>query len=205
LRIGMLLTGLVVIAIGLLLWYGIGYPIWLTGSIGLFNIVLGTITPKSNKVDLQPEPLGAAKLVVDKVMFRHGKWRFSDYELVFLDNRLIMKKLYSWKLPLLGGLPFIFGGLLGILTGASMQGFLEQRKRDKIRDNNKFTTVGPGDVEVPYASMSQVKLTGLDLRMLVGGQLLVFLMAAEYPPLMARRVRELIPDECWVRPGFHST
>jgi len=189
LRIGMLLTGLVVIAIGLLLWYGIGYPIWLTGSIGLFNIVLGTITPKSNKVDLQPEPLGASKLVVDKVMFRHGKWRFSDY---------------SWKLPLLGGLPFIFGGLLGILTGASMQGFLEQRKRDKIRDNNQFTTVGPGDVEVPYASMSQVKLTGLDLRMLAGGQLLVFLMAAEYPPLMARRVRELIPDECWVRPGFHS-
>src|SRR5437016_8594829 len=171
------LSGLVVIAIGMLLWYGIGYPIWLTGSIGLINIVLGTITPKSNKVDLQPEPLGASKLDVDKVMFRHGKWRFSDYDLVVLDNRLIMKKLYSWKLPLLGGLPFIFGGLLGILTGASMQGFLEERKRDKIRDNNQFRPVGRGDGEGPHASMRQVKIQGLDLSMIVGGHLLVFRMA----------------------------
>src|SRR6266702_5241820 len=144
----MLLTGLVVIAIGLLLWYGIGYPIRLTGSIGLFNIVLGTITPKSNKVDLQPEPLGAAKLVVDKVMFRHGKWRFSDYELVFLDNRLIMKKLFSWKpIVILGGFFGGVGGLIGGVTGFSVQEFLDQRKRDKIRARNEFMTVARGDME----------------------------------------------------------
>lgn len=196
----MFLIGLGIIAWGLVIGYALRFPIWLTGSVGLFNIVLGAITPKSRKVDLQPEPSGAVKLVVDKVMFRRGKWRFSDYELVFLEDRLIMKKLYSWKAILALGLPFAVAGFFGILTGLSMQDFLEQRKRDKIFNRNEFTTVAPGDMAIPYNSMSQVQLTGVDLRMTIGDRLLLFSMAAEYPPLMARRVRETIPDQCWVRP-----
>jgi hypothetical protein len=200
----MLLAGFGVIAWGLFIGYVLGYPSWITDTLGLFNILLGIITPRSRKVELQPEPSGAVKLVVDKVMFRHGKWRFSDYELVFLDNRLVMKKLFSWKpIVILGGFFGGVGGLIGGVTGFSVQEFLDQRKRDKIRARNEFMTVARGDVEVPYDSMSQVRLTGIDLRMVVGGRLLVFSMGAEYPPLMARRVRNLIPNECWVLPPLH--
>jgi hypothetical protein len=200
----MLLAGFGVIAWGLFIGYVLGYPSWITDTLGLFNILLGIITPRSRKVELQPEPSGAVKLVVDKVMFRHGKWRFSDYELVFLDNRLVMKKLFSWKpIVIIGGFFAGVGGLIGGMTGLSVQEFLDQRKRDKIRARNEFMTVARGDMEVPYEGMSQVRLTGLDLRMVVGGRVLVFSMGAEYPPLMARRVRDLIPNECWVLPPLH--
>jgi hypothetical protein len=199
----MFLIGVGVIAWGYILSRGFGYPIWITGAIGLLNIVLGLITPKSRKVDLPREPSGAVKLVVDKVMLRHGKWRFSNYELVFLDNRLVMKKLTSIGIILLASIVCLaFGGFVGGITGLSVEEFLDQRKRDRIRDRNEYVTVGRGDFEIPYGSMSQAQFSGIDLRIFVGGRLLVFGMGGEYPPLIARRVRELIPNECWVHPNM---
>ncbi len=194
----MFAIGVAISAWGLLLWGAFGYPIWLAGIIGLFNIILGAITPKSRKVDLQPEPSGAVKLVVDKVILRLGRLRFTFYELVFLDNKLVMKKLTSMGIIFLAtGVSFALGGFFGGLTGWSVWEFLDQRKRDRIRDRNEFTSVARGDMEVPYESMSQVQLDGESLKMVVGGRPLVLRMAPEYPPLIARRVREVIPNQCW--------
>jgi len=197
-RATMFAIGVAISAWGLLLWGAFGYPIWLAGIIGLFNIILGAITPKSRKVDLQPEPSGAVKLVVDKVILRLGRLRFTFYELVFLDNKLVMKKLTSMGIIFLAtGVSFALGGFFGGLTGWSVWEFLDQRKRDRIRDRNEFTSVARGDMEVPYESMSQVQLDGESLKMVVGGRPLVLRMAPEYPPLIARRVREVIPNQCW--------
>jgi len=197
-RATMFAIGVAISAWGLLLWGAFGYPIWLAGIIGLFNIILGAITPKSRKVDLQPEPSGAVKLVVDKVILRLGRLRFTFYELVFLDNKLVMKKLTSMGIIFLAtGVSFALGGFFGGLTGWSVWEFLDQRKRDRIRDRNEFTSVARGDMEVPYESMSQVQLDGESLKMVGGGRPLVFRMAPEYPPLIARRVREVIPNQCW--------
>jgi len=196
----MFVIGVAISAWGLLLWRAFGYPIWLAGIIGLFNIILGAITPKSRKVDLQPEPSGVVKLVVDKVILRLGRLRFTFYELVFLDNKLVMKKLTSMGIIFLAtGVSFAVGGFFGGLTGLSVWEFLDQRKRDRIRDRNEFTSVARGDREVPYESMSQVQLDGESLKMVVGGRPLVLRMAPEYPPLIARMVREVIPNQCWSR------
>jgi len=99
----MFVIGIVVIAWGVFFWRVLGYPIWFTGAIGIFNFILGVITPKSHKVDLQPDASGAVKLVVDRVRLRTGRLRFSDYELVFSDNELVMKKLPSWGLGFCNG------------------------------------------------------------------------------------------------------
>ena len=199
-RATMFVIGVAISAWGLFLWRVFGYPIWLAGTIGLFNIILGAITPKSRKVDLQPEPSGAVKLVVDKVILRLGRLRFTFYELVFLDNKLVMKKLTSMGIIFLAtGVSFAVGGFFGGLTGLSVWEFLDQRKRDRIRDRNEFTSVARGDREVPYESMSQVQLDGESLKMVVGGRPLVLRMAPEYPPLIARMVREVIPNQCWSR------
>jgi len=201
-RVSMVGTGLVIAASGLVLWQILGYPIWITGAITSFNILLGIITPRSRKVDLQPEPSGRVKLVVDKVVLRTGKFTFNNYELVFLDTKLVMKKLVSWKLVFAVGAFFLaVGGFVGALTEWSVQGFLEQRKRDGIRDGNAFTTVSSGDMEIPYESMSQVRLTGLSLIMSVGGRVSIFSMGTEYPPMIARRLKEIIPNQCWAPPG----
>ena len=196
----MFVIGVAISAWGLLLWRAFGYPIWLAGIIGLFNIILGAITPKSRKVDFQPETSGAVKLVVDKVILRLGRLRFTFYELVFLDNKLVMKKLTSMGIIFLAtGVSFAVGGFFGGLTGLSVWEFLDQRKRDRIRDRNEFTSVARGDREVPYESMSQVQLDGESLKMVVGGRPLVLSMAPEYPPIIARRVREVIPNQSWAR------
>ena len=199
-RATMFVIGVAISAWGLFLWRVFGYPIWLAGTIGLFNIILGAITPKSRKVDFQPETSGAVKLVVDKVILRLGRLRFTFYELVFLDNKLVMKKLTSMGIIFLAtGVSFAVGGFFGGLTGLSVWEFLDQRKRDRIRDRNEFTSVARGDREVPYESMSQVQLDGESLKMVVGGRPLVLSMAPEYPPIIARRVREVIPNQSWAR------
>jgi len=200
-RASMFVIGIVVIAWGVFLWRVLGYPIWFSWAIGIFNFILGVITPKSRKVDLEPDALGAVKLVVDRVRSRTGRLRFSDYELVFSDNELVMKKLPSLGLGFLATVvTFALGGFFGGLTGVSVMEFLNQRKRDKIRDANEFTTIASGDREIPYQSMSQVQLDGESLKMSVGGRPLVLSLAPEYTHLIAPRVRELIPDECWVHP-----
>ena len=199
-RATMFVIGVAISAWGLFLWRVFGYPIWLAGIIGLFNIILGAITPKSRKVDFQPETSGAVKLVVDKVILRLGRLRFTFYERVFLDNKLVMKKLTSIGIIFLAtGVSFALGGFFGGLTGWSVWEFLDQRKRDRIRDRNEFTSVARGDMEVPYESMSQVQLDGESLKMVVGGRPLVLSMAPEYPPIIARRVREVIPNQSWAR------
>ena len=77
-RATMFVIGFGVIAWGYFLWRVFGYPIWITPVLGIFNIVLGIITPKSRKVDLQPEPSGTVKLVVDKVLSQTGRLRVSS-------------------------------------------------------------------------------------------------------------------------------
>ena len=199
-RATMFVIGFGVIAWGYFLSHIFGYPIWITLVLGIFNIMLGVITPKSRKVDLRPEPSGTVKLVVDKVLSQTGRLRVSSYELVFLSDKLVRKKLTSWKPILLAtGISIAIGGIFGGLTGLSVSEFLDQRKRDKIRERNEFATIAAGDLEVPYESMSQVQLDGEGLKMIVGGQSLMLRLAPEYPHLIAHRIRELIPNQCWSR------
>jgi hypothetical protein len=196
----MLVIGLVVIAWGLLLWYIIRYPIWFTVPIGFFNIVLGIITPKSRKFELQPQQSDSVKLVVDQVLFRRGRW-VGRYELVLLDNKLVMKKLTSWRVILPAGFVFVlFGAIIGGITLVSVQEFLDQRRRDKIRDMNDFATAARGDLEILYASMSQVQLDGVSLKMVVGGRPLELNLPLDYSPLIPQRIKEVIPAQCWIHP-----
>ncbi len=77
-RASIVFTGFGIILFGLLLWIGLGYPIEIIGTIGLLNILLGIITPRSPGLVFQPEPAGPVKLIVDKASSRSG-----TYQLVF--------------------------------------------------------------------------------------------------------------------------
>lgn len=56
-RTSVVLVGFGIILFGLVLWIAIGFTIELTGLIGLFNIILGIITPRSTGFELQPEQM----------------------------------------------------------------------------------------------------------------------------------------------------
>jgi len=195
-RTGMVFTGVGIIMFGLLLWVGLGYPIEIIGTIGLFNILLGIITPKSPGLIFQPEPIGPVKLIVDKASSRSG-----TYQLVFSDSKLVMKKLASRGGIMAVALVFaIIGGLVGGLTGYSVGELVSQRRRDKIQKENTLMTVTRGDMEIPYENMSQVELTKTKLKIASDNGPMTVFMPKKYPPVIAAKLRELIPSRCWVGP-----
>src|SRR3989454_11816911 len=143
-RTGIVFTGVGIIMFGLLLWVGLGYPIEIIGTIGLFNILLGIITPKSPGLVFQPEPSGPVKLIVDKASSRSG-----TYQLVFSDTKLIMKKLASRGRIMAVALVFaIIGGLVGGLTGYSVGELVSQRRRDREEREDSLTTGTRRDMEI---------------------------------------------------------
>ena len=168
--------------------------------IGLINIILGLITPKAPGVNLQPETPGPVKLIVPKAVSRAG-----TYELVFSDTKLVLKKLVSRGV--IAGVAVVFaviGGFVRGLTGLSLGEYLMERKRRKIHNEDALMTLSGGDVEVPYQSMSQVELTGVSLKMVTGGRPMILRMAKKYPPLIASKLREIIPSQYWISTGSTS-
>ena len=199
-RTSIVLTGFGIILFGLLLDLFLGFTILITGFIGLINIILGLITPKAPGVNLQPETPGPVKLIIPKAVSRAG-----TYELVFSDTKLVLKKLVSRGV--IAGVAVVFavlGGFVGGLTGLSLGEYLMERKRRKIHNEDALMTLSGGDVEVPYQSMSQVELTGVSLKMVTGGRPMILRMAKKYPPLIASKLREIIPGQYWISPGSTS-
>jgi len=189
-------TGLGIIIFGLFLWIGLGYPIEIIGAIGLLNILLGIITPRSPGLVFQPEPSGPVKLIVDNASSRSG-----TYQLVFSDTKLIMKKLASRGRIMAVALVFaIIGGLVGGLTGYSVGELVSQRRRDRIQRENSLMTVTRGDMEIPYENMSQVELTKTKLKIASSNGPMTVFMPKKYPPMIATKLRELIPSHCWSGP-----
>jgi len=196
LRTSIVLVGFGIILFGLLLWIGIGFPIELTGIIGLFNIIIGIITPRSTGLELQPEQMGPVKLVVDQARSKSG-----IYELFFTDSKLVMKKLASTTvISVVALLFFLLGGIAGGLTGYSLQEFMAQRRRDSIRREKSMMTVTNKDVEIPYEIMSQMEWTRRGLKIISGGSVMYVAVGKKHRPMISARLRELIPGRYWAGP-----
>jgi hypothetical protein len=195
-RTSIVLTGFLIILLGLLISVGFGYPIEIIAIIGIINMIIGIITPKSPGLIFQPEPMGPVKLIVDPVGSRSV-----TYQLVFSDTKLIMKKLAGRTGFVAVAVVFaIIGGLVGGLTGYSIGEYVTQRRRDKIRRENTLMTVVQGDIEVPYETMSQVELTRTKLKIFCGSGPITMVMSKKYPPLIAAKLRDLIPTRSWAAP-----
>ncbi len=196
-RTSIVLTGLAIIVIGFLLDLYLGITILVTGTIGLFNIIIGLATPKAPGVNLQPQTQGPVKLIVDKAATKGG-----TYELVFSDNKVVLKKLVSQGVIVGVAVVFaVIGGLIGGLTGFSLGEYLMERKRNKIHRENTLMSAAGGDVEIPYEAMSQVELTGNSLKMMTGGRLMILRMSKKYPSMIASKLMETIPRQYWIRQG----
>ena len=188
--------GLFIILVGFLLWIGIGYPIEIIGLIGFINIILGIITPKSPGLAFLQDPTAKVKLIVDKARSRSG-----TFQLVFMDTKLIMKKLAGQGAMVATVFIFaILGGMVGGATGWSLQEYLVERKRKKVQQEQGLMSISKGDVEIPYASMNQVELAGSKLKINSPNGPVVIFLGKKYPPLIMAKLRELIPNGSWIGP-----
>ncbi len=134
----------------------------IAAPLGILSAILGTVTTKPAGVSPQAGQTGVVKLLVDK-----GVFRTSIYQLMFLDKKLVLKRLASPNvtvvlalgLALLGfflEFPALLGALAGGLAGYSIQEYLTQRNRDRIERSDSPTSLGPHDVEFPYEGLTKV-------------------------------------------------
>src|SRR2546425_2461346 len=159
-RKNILVAGVTLLALALL--FGVSDPTGLFFSIpiSILNIILGLVTRAPPGLEIQPES-ASIRYVIDR-----GVVRASIYQLVFLNSKLILKRLSSvgvtvilaLVLAVVGlGFLFIVGALMGGVTGFSLQEYFTQRMRNKIR-SEPLTSVGKNDIEIHYADLSEIRL-----------------------------------------------
>ncbi len=164
LRASLVTGGAAIVVVGVLLDYAGLLSFLITVPIGLLNIFLGGITPKGLGVTLPIEPSSSIRLIVDK-----GVVGSNTYELVFLGGKLILKRLSSASLTIvtpliltIGGFLIInnlIGAIIGGMTGVSLQEYLTQRRRDKIKTLEQLTTTSVRDIEVLYDQLEKVEVS----------------------------------------------
>src|SRR3989442_14187804 len=114
-RKNILAAGITLLAVALL--FGVSYPTGLLFSIpiSVLNIILGLVTRTPPGLEIQPESAGI-RLVVDR-----GVMRASIYQLVFLNSKLILKRLSSVGATVIPALVLAVVGLEGLgVVGALM-------------------------------------------------------------------------------------
>src|SRR6266849_7682129 len=160
-RKNILVAGVTLLALAFL--FGISFPAGLLFSIpiSLLNIIVGLVTRTPPGLEIQQESANI-RLVIDR-----GVVRASIYQLVFLNSKLILKRLSSvmvtvilaFVLAVVGfGFLFIVGALMGGITGFSLQEFLTQRTRNKMVSEMQLASFGNSDIEIEYDDLLEVRL-----------------------------------------------
>ena len=164
-RRNILTVGVVLLALAV--FFGASYPpafvfIVLFGvPLSILNIIIGLITKTPPGLELQPESANI-RLVIDRAVMRA-----SVYQIVFLNSKLIFKRLSSVMVTVVLALVLavvgfeflgIIGALMGGITGFSLQEFLTQRKRNQIGTETRLTTLEKNDIEINYNNLVEVRL-----------------------------------------------
>ena len=161
--------------------------------ISILNIILGLVTRAPPGLEIQPES-ARIKLVIDR-----GVVGASIYQLVFLNSKLILKRLSSVMVTVIlafvlavAGLEFLFivGALMGGITGFSLQEFLTQRMRNKIGSEMELTSVGKNDIEIEYGDILEVRLVKSRLYLIAG----IKSLSASFPRGYARKIEPMLTN-----------
>ncbi len=209
-RTNILLMGAVISAAGfLLLLYNLGTGIF-TAPAGIVNIIVGVVTGKSAGVTTSETLSNGPRVLVDK-----GVVRASIYQLALFDRKLVLKKLASANVTIImviilflvglflegGGL---IGGLSGGLTGYSLQEFVTQRNRDRIRKQDALSRLGPGDLEFGYDDLEKVRLRGSSMLVFTKTGVLRVSLSRGYATKMRPVLERLLGDKYETEPSQYS-
>src|SRR2546422_1825129 len=192
-RRNILAAGAALLVLGLVT--GASSPVTLiaTVPVAVVNIILGLGTSASPGLETQPES-GRIRLAMDR-----GVVRATIYQVVFLDSKLVLKRLSSARvtiiLPLMLAILgfeilFIVGALMGGITGFSLQEFLTQRKRNKIESEMQLSSVGKGDIEISYGDLLEVKLAKSRLYLVKD----TYLLSVGFPGRYSQEMRPILAN-----------
>ncbi len=192
-RKNILAAGITLLALALL--FGVSYPTGLLFSIpmSILNIILGLITRTPPGLEIQPESANI-RLVIDR-----GVVRASIYQLVFLNSKLILKRLSSVTVTVI--LAFVLavvglevlgivGALMGGITGFSLQEFLTQRMRNKMASEMQLTSLGKSDIEIQYDDLLEIRLVKSRLYLITETSSL----SASFPRGYSRKMKPMLAN-----------
>src|SRR5438094_2354944 len=192
-RKNILVAGITLLALALLFGVSDSTGLFFSIPISILNIILGLITRASPGSEIQPESANI-RLLIDR-----GVVRASIYQLVFLNSKLILKRLSSVMVTVIlafvlavVGLTFLFivGALMGGITGFSLQEFLTQRMRNKIGSEMQLTSVGKSDIEIEYDDILEVRLVKSRLYLIAGNKSL----SASFPRGYSRKMKPMLEN-----------
>src|SRR5438094_4393022 len=190
-RKNILVAGITLLALALLFGVSDSTGLFFSIPISILNIVLGLVTRAPPGLEIQPES-ASIRLVIDR-----GVVRASIYQLVFLNSKLILKRLSSVMVTVIlafvlavAGLAFLFivGALMGGITGFSLQEFLTQRMRNKIGSKMELTSVEKGDIEIEYDNILEVRLVKSRLYLTARNKSL----SASFPRGYSRKMKPML-------------
>ena len=190
-RKNILAAGFTFLAVALL--FGLSYPQGLIFSVpvSILNIILGLITRAPPGIGPWSET-GSVRLVIDR-----GIVRASIYQIVFLNSKVILKRLSSAMVTVVLALVlaivglellFIIGALMGGITGFSIQEFLTQRTREKVGTGPRLTQVEKNDIVLNLDELQEVRLIRSRLYLTTEKKAVV----ASFPRSYSSRLRPLL-------------
>jgi len=192
-RKNILVAGITLLALALLFGVSDSTGLFFSIPISILNIILGLVTRAPPGLEIQPES-ASIRFVIDR-----GVVRASIYQFVFLNSKLILKRLSSVMVTVVlafvlavVGLAFLFivGALMGGITGFSLQEFLTQRMRNKIGSEMELTSVGKNDIEIEYDDILEVRLVKSRLYLIAGNKSL----SASFPRGYSRKIKPVMAN-----------
>jgi hypothetical protein len=159
----------------------------------ILNIILALVTRTPPGLEIQPESANI-RLVIDR-----GVVRASIYQLVFLNSKLVLKRLSSVMVTVI--LAFVLavvglevlgivGALMGGITGFSLQEFLTQRMRNRMGSEMQLTSIGKSDIEIAYDDLLEVRLVKSRLYLITETSSL----SASFPRGYSRKIKPMLAN-----------
>jgi hypothetical protein len=203
LRINVLVAGGLIVAVSILLLSSEIVASIFGFALGGLNIVIGILTQSGVGVSVPADQNGSLMLSLDKAVIRTN-----IYTAAFSEKKLVLRKLSSANLTVATALILAvlgavvagpFGIIVGGITAFSLQEFVTQKRRDKVKES-VLDPSGDNDLEYPYDELEQIQLRGNRILLYLRDEIVRIAISRRYARSIGPVLEKIIPAKIQPKP-----